>query len=65
MQLIENVNMILASDLAIIEEKETGHYENYRDQEEEKTVPMELAICVSADELAIILYSSNDIQNYL
>ena len=65
MQLIENVNMILASDLAIIEEKETGHYENFRDQDEEKTVPMELAISVSADELAIILYSNNDIQNYL
>ena len=61
MQLIENVNMILASDLAIIDEKETDNYQDFRELEDEKTIPMELAISVGADELAVILYSSNDI----
>lgn len=66
LDLLENVGMMLPSQLAIIEENHRAHLLRRSEARfEEKQSEIELAITLGIDEMAMVFFSKNDPENYI
>lgn len=64
--LLENVGMLMPAQLSVIEETHKfGHYHNFEEEEDEKLPTVELAISLTLNELALLLFGKNDVQSYM